>query len=171
MEFGIKALLARHVIDVADDHGLDNARVKEIITGYLSYLRDVLASGHRVVIVGLVTIVPDYEVDISTHTLAYDCAILADRLGTPYLTVFYIVRAYIQDLIDDLMVCRPVDLRGVANFHPIKNVDGVMYTIHANSSASLKTYFEKVGSPVSRVRLYTHPILRNKVREAGGTAV
>jgi len=159
-----KTSIAIKVYVIAEEYGVPRTIVKSIISSYIDYCKDLILHGERVDFVGLVSVVPDVQVETYNSTLAFECTKLADVLGIPYNTVFIIIREYINGLIDELLNGKSVEIRGIVTMKPYYENDKIG-GIHASISTSIKKALSLINSPVSSVRVHTHKLLKYNLQQ------
>lgn len=150
---------------IADKYNIPQATVHTIINSYLSYCKELLIKGERVDFYGLVSIVPDKLSTNYSTTLAYNCSIIADRLGLPNYTVYRIMQAYIEDAVENIQNGVTVEMRGLVVCRPIFENRKVT-KVHSNISQSLKTILDSVDTDVKSFRVHTYKVLRDTLSNA-----
>lgn len=145
---------------IADKYNISQTTVHTIINSYLSYCKELLVNGERVDFYGLVSIVPDTLSTNYSTTLAYNCSIIADRLGLPSYTVYRIMQAYIEDAIENIQNGVTVEMRGLVVCKPIYENRRVT-KVHSNISQSLKNILASKSTNVKSLRVHTYKVLRD----------
>lgn len=145
---------------IADKYNISQTTVHTIINSYLSYCKELLVNGERVDFYGLVSIVPDTLSTNYNTTLAYNCSIIADRLGLPSYTVYRIMQAYIEDAIENIQNGVTVEMRGLVVCRPIYENRRVT-KVHSNISQSLKNILASENTNVKSLRVHTYKVLRD----------
>lgn len=145
---------------IADKYNISQITVHTIINSYLSYCKELLVNGERVDFYGLVSIVPDTLSTNYSTTLAYNCSIIADRLGLPSYTVYRIMQAYIEDAIENIQNGVTVEMRGLVVCRPIYENRRVT-KVHSNISQSLKNILASENTNVKSLRVHTYKVLRD----------
>lgn len=145
---------------IADKYNISQTTVHTIINSYLSYCKELLVNGERVDFYGLVSIVPDTLSTNYSTTLAYNCSIIADRLGLPSYTVYRIMQAYIEDAIENIQNGVTVEMRGLVVCKPIYENRRVT-KVHSNISQSLKNILASENTNVKSLRVHTYKVLRD----------
>ena len=145
---------------IADKYNISQTTVHTIINSYLSYCKELLVNGERVDFYGLVSIVPDILSTNYSTTLAYNCSIIADRLGLPSYTVYRIMQAYIEDAIENIQNGVTVEMRGLVVCRPIYENRRVT-KVHSNISQSLKNILASENTNVKSLRVHTYKVLRD----------
>lgn len=150
---------------IADKYNISQTTVHTIINSYLAYCKELLINGERVDFYGLISIVPDtFSTNYST-TLAYNCSIIADRLGLPSYTVYRIMQAYIEDAIENIQNGVTVEMRGLVVCKPIYENRRVT-KVHSNISQSLKNILASESTNVKSLRVHTYKVLRDILSNA-----
>lgn len=160
----MKTTLCRRVWLLADKYNIPQVSVHSIINTYIDYCKEQLYYGKEVVILGLVTLVPDKIYDKYKTTLAYDCKEIAHRVGLPSHTVYIIIREYIASLEEEILNGKSVEMRNLVTIHPIKT-NGVFCKIHSAISTTIKNDISKYNLPINSVRVHTHKNLKYKQKE------
>lgn len=150
---------------IADKYNISQTTVHTIINSYLAYCRELLINGERVDFYGLVSIVPDTLSTNYSTTLAYNCSIIADRLGLPSYTVYRIMQAYIEDAIENIQNGVTVEMRGLVVCRPIYENRRVT-KVHSNISQSLKNILASENTNVKSLRVHTYKVLRDTLSNA-----
>lgn len=145
---------------IADKYNISQTTVHTIINSYLAYCKELLVNGERVDFYGLVSIVPDNLSTNYSTTLAYNCSIIADRLGLPSYTVYRIMQAYIEDAIENIQNGVTVEMRGLVVCRPIYENRKVT-KVHSNISQSLKNILASENTNVKSLRVHTYKVLRD----------
>ena len=145
---------------IADKYNISQTTVHTIINSYLTYCKELLVNGERVDFYGLVSIVPDTLSTNYSTTLAYNCSIIADRLGLPSYTVYRIMQAYIEDAIENIQNGVTVEMRGLVVCRPIYESRKVT-KVHSNISQSLKNILASENTNVKSLRVHTYKVLRD----------
>lgn len=145
---------------IADKYNISQTTVHTIINSYLTYCKELLVNGERVDFYGLVSIVPDTLSTNYSTTLAYNCSIIADRLGLPSYTVYRIMQAYIEDAIENIQNGVTVEMRGLVVCRPIYENRRVT-KVHSNISQSLKNILASENTNVKSLRVHTYKVLRD----------
>lgn len=145
---------------IADKYNISQTTVHTIINSYLAYCKELLINGERVDFYGLVSIVPDTLSTNYSTTLAYNCSIIADRLGLPSYTVYRIMQAYIEDAIENIQNGVTVEMRGLVVCKPIYENRRVT-KVHSNISQSLKNILASESTNVKSLRVHTYKVLRD----------
>lgn len=145
---------------IADKYNISQTTVHTIINSYLAYCKELLVNGERVDFYGLVSIVPDTLSTNYSTTLAYNCSIIADRLGLPSYTVYRIMQAYIEDAIENIQNGVTVEMRGLVVCRPIYENRRVT-KVHSNISQSLKNILASENTNVKSLRVHTYKVLRD----------
>lgn len=145
---------------IADKYNISQTTVHTIINSYLAYCKELLVNGERVDFYGLVSIVPDNLSTNYSTTLAYNCSIIADRLGLPSYTVYRIMQAYIEDAIENIQNGVTVEMRGLVVCRPIYENRKVT-KVHSNISQSLKNILVSENTNVKSLRVHTYKVLRD----------
>lgn len=145
---------------IADKYNISQTTVHTIINSYLAYCKELLVNGERVDFYGLVSIVPDTLSTNYSTTLAYNCSIIADRLGLPSYTVYRIMQAYIEDAIENIQNGVTVEMRGLVVCRPIYENRRVT-KVHSNISQSLKNILASKSTNVKSLRVHTYKVLRD----------
>ena len=145
---------------IADKYNISQTTVHTIINSYLAYCKELLVNGERVDFYGLVSIVPDTLSTNYSTTLAYNCSIIADRLGLPSYTVYRIMQAYIEDAIKNIQNGVTVEMRGLVVCRPIYENRRVT-KVHSNISQSLKNILASESTNVKSLRVHTYKVLRD----------
>lgn len=154
--------LGLRVYNIATQFNIEQTKVHSIINSYIEYCKESLASGRRVVLLGLVTIEPNEIFTKHQTTLAYECDILAKSIGLPSYTVYAIVKAYIDACIEDIMQGKDVVIRGLVALKTFKEPDGGM-VVHSVISNCVRDYLIESKSRVASVRCHTHKVLKNNL--------
>lgn len=157
-------LLATRVYKVANQYNIEQTKVHNIITSYISYCKDQLLKGYRIDFLGLASVIPNTNLSKYNMTLAYECSMLADDLGLPTHTVYVVVNEYIESLIADVLAGNNVEVRSIFSMHPIR-VDGVVSKVHASISPLLKLRLAEYDSQVTEVRVHTSKTLKDRLEE------
>lgn len=150
---------------IADKYNISQTTVHTIINSYLAYCKKLLINGERVDFYGLVSIVPDTLSTNYSTTLAYNCSIIADRLGLPSYTVYRIMQAYIEDAIENIQNGVTVEMRGLVVCRPIYENRRVT-KVHSNISQSLKNILASESTNVKSLRVHTYKVLRDTLSNA-----
>lgn len=150
---------------IADKYNISQTTVHTIINSYLAYCKELLINGERVDFYGLVSIVPDTLSTNYSTTLAYNCSIIADRLGLPSYTVYRIMQAYIEDAIENIQNGVTVEMRGLVVCKPIYENRRVT-KVHSNISQSLKNILASESTNVKSLRVHTYKVLRDTLSNA-----
>lgn len=150
---------------IADKYNISQTTVHTIINSYLAYCKELLINGERVDFYGLVSIVPDTLSTNYSTTLAYNCSIIADRLGLPSYTVYRIMQAYIEDAIENIQNGVTVEMRGLVVCKPIYENRRVT-KVHSNISQSLKNILTSESTNVKSLRVHTYKVLRDTLSNA-----
>lgn len=150
---------------IADKYNISQTTVHTIINSYLAYCKELLVNGERVDFYGLVSIVPDTLSTNYSTTLAYNCSIIADRLGLPSYTVYRIMQAYIEDAIENIQNGVTVEMRGLVVCRPIYENRRVT-KVHSNISQSLKNILASESTNVKSLRVHTYKVLRDTLSNA-----
>lgn len=150
---------------IADKYNISQTTVHTIINSYLAYCKELLINGERVDFYGLVSIVPDTLLTNYSTTLAYNCSIIADRLGLPSYTVYRIMQAYIEDAIENIQNGVTVEMRGLVVCRPIYENRRVT-KVHSNISQSLKNILASESTNVKSLRVHTYKVLRDTLSNA-----
>lgn len=145
---------------IADKYNISQTTVHTIINSYLTYCKELLVNGERVDFYGLVSIVPDTLSTNYSTTLAYNCSIIADRLGLPSYTVYRIMQTYIEDAIENIQNGVTVEMRGLVVCRPIYENRRVT-KVHSNISQSLKNILASENTNVKSLRVHTYKVLRD----------
>ena len=145
---------------IANKYNISQTTVHTIINSYLAYCKELLINGERVDFYGLVSIVPDTLSTNYSTTLAYNCSIIADRLGLPSYTVYRIMQAYIEDAIENIQNGVTVEMRGLVVCRPIYENRRVT-KVHSNISQSLKNILASENTNVKSLRVHTYKVLRD----------
>lgn len=161
-----KTQLGVRVYAIAKQYGIEYTMVHNIITEYIEYCKAELLSGRVVDFVGLVSIIPDTILSDYKSTMAYECSFVAKDLSLPQHTVYVVIRAYLDDLLDDISKCKTASIRGIVNIHPIQK-DGKLTNIHSAISSSFKDNILK-DSPITSVRVHTSKLLKQRLCLEGG---
>ena len=66
---------------IAEAYNISQVSVRTIVDNYIVYCRGRLASGGRVDFFGLAYITPEFEYLRLNITLAYECKLVADKIG------------------------------------------------------------------------------------------
>lgn len=162
-----KTQLGVRVYALAKQYNIEYKMVHTIITNYLEYCKSELLSGRVVDFVGLVSVIPDVIVSDYKSTMAYECSFVAKALSLPQHTVYVIVRAYLDDLLDDIVSCKTASIRGIVNIHPIQK-DGKLTNIHSAISTSFKSNISE-DSVITSVRVHTSKLLKQRLCLEGST--
>lgn len=160
-----KTQLGVRVYAIAKQYSIECTMVHRIITEYIEYCKLELLSGKVVDFVGLVSVVPDVVTSDYRSTMAYECSFVADRLSLPQHTVYIVIRAYLDDLLDDIFMCKTASIRGIVNIHPIQK-DGKLTNIHSAISSSFKNNILK-DSAITSVRVHTSKLLKQRLCSGG----
>lgn len=150
---------------IADKYNISQTTVHTIINSYLAYCKELLINGERVDFYGLISIVPDTLSTNYSTTLAYNCSIIADRLGLPSYTVYRIMQAYIEDAIENIQNGVTVEMRGLVVCKPIYENRRVT-KVHSNISQSLKNILASESTNVKSLRVHTYKVLRDTLSNA-----
>lgn len=153
-----KTQLGVRVYAIAKQYSIEYTMVHTIITKYIEYCKTELLNGRVVDFVGLVTIIPDNITSDYKSTMAYECSNVAKLVSLPPHTVFVVVKAYLDDLLDDVLHCKTSSIRGIVNIHPIQK-DGKLTNIHSAVSSSFKDNIHK-DSPITSIRVHTSKLLK-----------
>lgn len=156
------------VYTLAEKYGVTKVMVQDILRCYLDYCRDLILQGWRVDFPGVVSLVPDVIVSEFCTTLAFECEKVANALMLPSHTVYSIVKAYIDDIKDNVLGGTISVIRGIVVIKPISDLDGNLITVHSNISQSLRHKLEKMDTPVTSIRVHTSRAFRDLCR--GGVA-
>lgn len=160
-----KLRLGKQVCNIAEQYGITQVSVREIIDCYLRYCKDLLVCGSRVDFYGLVSIVPDYIESSFNTTLAYECNKVADVLHLPRHTAYAVVNAYIQDAIESIHNGVAVEIRGIVTVSPIRDETGNYTRVNSSISQSLKTRLGDTN--VTGFRVHTAKSLKCQIRQRG----
>lgn len=152
------------VYKIAEAYNISQVSVRTIVDNYIVYSRGRLASGGRVNFFGLAYITPEFEYLRLNITLAYECKLVADKIGFPQYTVYVIVKAYIDDLIESVLTGRTAEIRGIMSVHPLMQ-DGYFCKIHSSVSQALKSYIRDSNAVCGNIRVHTYKSLKDKIAE------
>ena len=147
---------------IAEQYNISISVAKEIINSYLNHCKVSLVNGECVDFFGIVRIVPDRIQTDYSSTLGYECLKVANSLSMPYYTVYAVIKAYLNDLLDNILNGRVAEVRGLVTVKPLL-VDGKLTTVHSHISQSLKEVLQRSTSPVSSVRVHTYKSLRDRM--------
>lgn len=152
------------VYKLAEVYNISQVSVRTIVDSYILYCRNRLASGGRVDFFGLAYITPEFEYVKSNITLAYECKLVADQIGFPQYTVYIVIKAYIDDLINSVLTGKTAEIRGILSVHPLMQ-NGCFCKIHSSVSQALKSYLYESNAVCGSIRVHTYKILKNKIAE------
>ncbi len=150
-----KTVFGNRVYDIAYNLNIPRTEVNTIINTYISICREDLLNGHIINFVGLVSVVPDRIVTNYIGTTAWYAKCVSNMLDLPYNTVYTVISGYIQDLEDDLLSGKAVDIRRIVTLHPLCNEDNILSSVHAAISVSIKKELQVRSTGVSSVRAHT----------------
>lgn len=164
----MKISLYNRVYNIANKYNITQVTVHEIINSYINYCKERTLKGNVVQIYGLVTLIPDTVLSSYKTTLAYDCKILADKIGLPSNTVYHIIKEYLESIKTELQEGNNVEMRGLVSFHIAQKPSGEN-VVHSAISTTFRTdvfkYVVKYNTPVNSVRVHTHKMLKDNMKE------
>lgn len=158
-----KTMLGIRVYNIAITFGVQKTLVHSIINSYIDYCKVQLKNGKRITLLGLCTLIPDYETDSYNSTLAYDCKIVSNILGLPSNTVYSIVNEYLEDIKNEVLSGKTASIRGMVTFRPLVD-DGKVCKVHSSISLSFKNLLQD-RSKVKSVRVATSKLLKHSIRQ------
>lgn len=153
----MKELHAAKMYNIAEKYNISKVSVTDIIDRYIQYCKDILEAGYRVNFFGLVSVIPNDEAGKFSTTLAYDSREIARDLAMPEITVFEIIRAYVENLINDVKSGNDANIRGVVTVRPLKDETGKIVKVHSSISQVLNKNGK--GYRVHTSKLLKHTIL------------
>lgn len=148
--------------NIASKHGLDRSKVTEIVSLYLEYTRNKLMTGNAIDFLDILSVVPDKTYTAYKSTLAYDCMILANKIGIPYITFYTIIRGYLEDIKNNLFDNKVVNIRGIVTLQPIRK-NGKLVSVYSNISQSISQALP--NQYISSVRVHTSKLLRKEIKD------
>lgn len=158
-----KTMLGIRVYNIAMTYGVQKVLVNSIINSYIEYCKVQLKKGRRINLLGLCTLIPDYETDSYNSTLAYDCKVISNILGLPSNTVYIIVNEYLEDIRSEVLAGKTATIRGMVTFRPLVD-EGKVCKVHSSISLSFKSLLSE-GTKVSSVRVSTSKLLKHTIRQ------
>lgn len=145
------------ISNLANEYNIDQVKVKEIITDYNTYNRELLLQGYEIEYVGICKVVPTPCKDIIDETLAYKCNKIAKEKGYPPKTLYYIIKAYLDYLKTSILEGKIAEIRGICTIHPCIDC------IHSNISLSLSKTIEELDT-IEKARVHTSKALKLEAR-------
>ena len=155
--------IGTQVYEIANQYGVPQTMVYEIISCYLRYCKDLLIYGNQIDFYGLVSIVPNVRVSKYATTLAYECEKVASALSLPSYTVYVVVDTYIQDAIEKVKSGIIVEIRGIVTIKPLFDLDGNIISVRSSVSQTLKLCLDS-NTPVTGFRVHTCKYLRDQIK-------
>lgn len=162
-----KRPLACLVYEVAEKKGIQQTTVKLIIETFLADCVDDIKRGLEVKILGLVTIKPLPRFSNEVKTFALRCKGVATILNLPYFTVYYVLREYVDILVDELYRGNLATMRGLVKIYP-SVVDRKLTNVYCLINPKLKEALYNGDTGVKSARSHICRYLRREV--AGGVA-
>lgn len=147
------------VFNLAERFNITLADTERILKGYVTYIKDAVASGREVDIGGLVVMYPMGVAIEKRYTLAYDLKCLANQLRLPCYTVTAVIQQYIEDLRQDILNGESVEIRGIVSITPLV-LDNNIVGFRAKASKSLKGYCQEYDI---NARVRTHMALKQYI--------
>lgn len=160
-----RTCICGQVWNIAMKYNIPQVTVHQIINTYILYCKELLKNGERVDFYGLVSIIPNVMTTNFAPTLAYNCEKVASILSLSSNTVFWIMRAYIDDAIQSVKDGTNVEIRGIVVCRPIWE-NGELVKVHSNISQSLKNILVNSPVGVTSVRASTYKCLRDSIISA-----
>lgn len=152
------------VYTLAETYNISQVSVRTIIDNYINYCRGRISKGGRIDFLGLAFVVPEFQHIQSNMTLAYECKIISESIGFPQHTVYVIVKAYIDDLIESILSGKTAEIRGILSVHPLME-NGCFCKIHSSISQAFKTYLSNNNCICGNIRVHTYKSLKDLILE------
>lgn len=162
-----KTLISCRVYNLSVKFNLTQTLIHTIINTYIAYCRYRVIHGERVDFVNLVSLVPDVVCDGYRTTLAYECERVALLLKLPRNTVYAIIRAYLDDLVCEVLDGKSIEMRGLVTIKPLFSVERALIGVHSAISASIRQSLKEADTEVCSVRVHTSKVLRGTILKGG----
>ena len=129
---------------IAQKYGISGTLSKEIISSYIEYNIQKVISGERVVIPGIVSVLPKYQTASYFTTPAYDCSVIARNKHLSEVAVNGIVFSFIETVRQSLLDGDTVSLRGLCTLSIVTKDD--VTTIYVDISRALVGKLKEIDS-------------------------
>lgn len=152
------------VNQISDALGITQELTHRVLTEYLKQVRSRVLEGHQYTFIGIVDVVPEYQVLDYRETQAFLLQEIAKSVSTTYFTANSIVSAFFDFLWEDLKAGKPVTFNSICTVTPLKE-GGRLTKVWVRTSQALSRDMQERGN---RVRCRTSPYLKKVFEKNGG---